>query len=274
MRIYYAAMARISVILPTGNVLQQSPGEAVFRRVLAALTWADELIIVDSDSSDGTREVASGFTDKIFVHPYRGSLKEQKKIGIEYATGDWILWVDADEVLPEALIAEIRAAVAAPRARGWRIRRQHVFAGRVLRHAGEDAPLRLWRRGDGHWDGTENDEFYVVDPPVETFATPLEHYSTARLADRLRKIAYFAPAHAALLPLPPRAEYTGRDIWRRLLRPAVQRFYGVWWVEKGRKDGVRGLLWSLLCAINELYVYMLLWERAQAQPRREAAQAD
>jgi hypothetical protein len=45
-------------------------------------------------------------------------------------------------------------------------------------------------------------------------------------------------------------------------------------VEKGRKDGVRGLLWSLLCAINELYVYMLLWERAQEQPRREAAQAD
>ncbi|HET9784968.1 MAG TPA: glycosyltransferase, partial [Terriglobales bacterium] len=123
-------MARISVILPTGNVLSQSPGEAVFRRVLAALTWADELVIVDSDSGDGTREVAAEFTGKIFVHPYRGSLKEQKKIALEQATGDWILWVDADEVLPRALIAEIQAAVAAPSARGWRIRRQHVFAGR------------------------------------------------------------------------------------------------------------------------------------------------
>jgi glycosyltransferase involved in cell wall biosynthesis len=259
-------MPRLTVILPTGNVLSQSPGEAVFRRVLAALAWADEIVIVDSDSSDGTREVAAEFTPHIFVHPYRGSLKQQKKIALEHASGDWILWVDADEVLPPALAAEIRAAVAAPTARGWRIRRQHVFAGRVLRHAGEDAPLRLWRRGDGHWDGTENDEFYVVDPPVATFPTPQEHYSTARLADRLRKIAYFAPAHAALLPLPPRADYTRRDLWRRLLRPAVQRFYGVWWVERGRKDGVRGLLWALLCAINEFYVYMLLWERAQTTP--------
>lgn len=269
-------MLRISVIMPTGNVLSQSPGEAVFRRVLQSLAWADELVIVDSDSGDGTRAVAAEFTDKIFVHAYDGSLKRQKQIALEHARGEWILWVDADEVLPPALSAEIQAAVAAPTARAWRIKRQHVFAGRVLRHAGEDAPLRLWRRGEGHWDGTENDEFYVAGPPVAVFATPLEHYSTARLADRLRKMAYFAPAHAALLPLPPRADYRRRDLWRRLLRPAAQRLYGVYWVERGYKDGVRGLLWALLCAINEFYVYLLLWERAQlaAEPSGRAAAAE
>ena len=269
---------RLSVIMPTGDVIAGSPGREVFERVLASVAFADELIVVDSDSCDDTRAVAAAHGAQVVVHPYQNSLKLQKQIALQHTTGDWILWVDADEVLPPVLAAEIRAAIAAPpspsRPNAYRIARRHVFAGRLLRHAGEDAPLRLWRRGEGHWGGIENDEFYVVDPPLATLATPLEHYSTARLADRLRKMAFFAPAHAATLPLPPSPDYGPRDVWRRLLRPPLQRFYGVYWVERGRRDGIRGLLWALLSAVNELYIHALLWERAQqASPPAAAPEA-
>ena len=263
--------------MPTGEVIAGSPGLAVFERVLASIAFADEIIVVDSESRDETRAVAAAHGARVVVHPYRNSLKLQKQVALEHATGDWVLWVDADEVLPAALAAEIRAAIAAPPSPGaanaWRILRQHVFAGQVLRHAGEDAPLRLWRRGEGHWEGLENDEFYVVDPPLATFATPLEHYSTARLADRLRKMAFFAPAHAATLPLPPSPDYGPREVWRRLLRPPLQRFYGAYWVAGGYKDGIRGLIWALLCSVNELYIYCLLWERAQPEPPLAARSA-
>src|SRR6185312_2987281 len=213
------ALPRVSVILITGNVISRTPGRAIFERVLQAVAWADELIVVDSASTDETREVAARYTDRIYIHPYQNSLKLQKKIALQYATGDWVLWVDADEVLPPALIAEIQAAVLAPVALGYEMVRQHFFVGRLLRHAGEDVKLRLWRRGEGAWDGPENDEIYVVDPPLGRFRTPMEHYSTANLRARLEKIIYFAPAHAELAALPPHADYTAGEVWRLILRP-------------------------------------------------------
>ena len=258
-----AASPRISVIMPTGNVIARAPGRAIFESVLQSVAWADELVIVDSDSHDDTRAVAARYTSKIFVHPYQGSLKRQKQLAIEYTTGDWILWVDADEVLPPALIAEIQHAVRHPQADGYQICRRHYFIGRPLNHDAEAPKMRLWRRGVGHWDGPENDEVYVVPAPVASLATPLEHYSDVSLQYRLEKMIYFAPAHAALTPLPAPADYSAAQIWRWIMRPAVQRIYGVYWVNRGYKDGVRGLIWALLCGITEFYRWLLVWERAQ-----------
>lgn len=265
--------ARISVIMITGNVIARSPGQAIFERVLASVAWADELVVVDSASSDGTRDVAARYTDKVYIHPYQNSLKLQKKIALEHVSGDWILWVDADEVLPAALIAEIRAAVAAPRAEGYRIARQHYFVGRLLKHSGDDAPLRLWRRGVGAWGGPENEEVYITPPPVGRLPTPLEHYSSPSLALRLQKIAYFAPAHAAMAALPPRADYTVTDVWRRIVKPSLQQFYGAYWIHRGYKDGVRGFIWAVLCVVADFYNHILLWERAQREVPAEARHA-
>lgn len=258
------ASPKISVIMITGNVIEGPPGAAIFERALQSVAWADELVIVDSASTDGTRELAARYTDKIVVHPYQNSLKRQKQIALTYTTGDWILWLDADEVLPEPLIAEIRAAVAAPSADGYRLRRQHFFVGKLLTHAGEDQNVRLWRRGVGAWQGPENDDYYTVERSG-LLPTPFVHYSTVRIADRLRKMAKFSPAHAALAQLPPHADYSLRDAWRWIVRPALQRWYGVYWVERGYKDGVRGLIWSGLCAINVFYIHIQVWERAQQE---------
>ena len=264
------APPRVSAIMITGNVIAGAPGRAIFERALQSLAWADELIVVDSASTDDTRAVAALYTSNLFVHPYQGSLKRQKQIALQHVTGDWVFWLDADEVLPDALIAEIRQAVRHPQADGYRIFRRHFFIGRPLEHAGDDAPIRLWRRGVGHWDGPENDEFYVVDGAAR-LATPMEHYSDVRLLLRLQKMAYFAPAHAELTALPAGPDYSARQVWRYILRPAVQRVYGVYWVERGYKDGVRGLIWALLCGIMEYYRWILVWERAQGQAGNPAA---
>ncbi len=270
-----AVSPRISVIMITGSVIARAPGRAIFERALASVAWADELVIVDSDSQDETRAVAARFTSKIYVHPYQGSLKRQKQIAITYTTGDWILWVDADEVLPPALIAEVCAAVRNPQADGYAIRRTHYFLGRPLLHAGEEPKMRLWRRDAGHWDGPENDEIYVVAGANGCLATPLEHYSDVRLQHRLEKIPFFARGHALNTPLPPRADYGPGDVWRWMIRPALQRAYGVYWVHRGYRDGVRGFIWAGLCGISEFYRWILVWERAQgeADTRGEAKPA-
>lgn len=258
-----AAAQRLSVILITGNVIARSPGAAIFERVLQSVAWADELVVVDSDSTDGTRELAARYTDRIYTHPFQGSLKQQKIIALSYSTGDWVLWVDADEVLPPALIAEIKAALLAPAFQAYQIERHHYFVGRLLQHAGDDAKVRLWRRGVGAWDGEDNDDFYTAPPPVGRFTTPLEHYSTLSLHSRLEKIIYFAPAHAALAPVPPHADYTPWEAWRLIFRPSLQRIYGELWVQRGYKDGLRGWLWAFLCGMTEFIRLILIWERAQ-----------
>jgi len=266
------AAPRLSVMMITGNVIERSPGRAIFERALQSVAWADELVIVDSASSDATREVAARYTERIYVHPYRNSLKQQKVIALQYVTGDWVLWVDADEVLPPALIAEIQAAVRRAEPLAYRLPRQHIFLDRALDHVGDDAPLRLWRRGVGEWGGPENDEIYVVAGPVGRMHTPLEHYSSPTLALRLEKIAFFASAHAASRPLPPVASYSLRDAWRWIFKPAAQQFYGAYWLQRGYKDGVRGLVWATLCAIAEFYTGILVWERAEADARAATAE--
>lgn len=255
---------RVSVIMITGNVIARTPGRAIFERVLQSAAWADELVIVDSESTDGTREAARAYTERIYVHPFENSFKRQKQRALDYATGEWVLSLDADEVLPEELSAEIRAAVQSGEANAYRIVRQHYFIGRILRHAGEDAPIRLWRRGVGAWAAPDVHEHYEVPGPVGKLKTPLEHYSTASLSGRLYKTLQFAQASAAQAETPARAEYTAGDVWRQLLRPPLARFYGVYWVERGWRDGVRGFLWAAISAISEFYHYMLVWEKAAA----------
>ncbi|MGH9473456.1 MAG: glycosyltransferase family 2 protein [Terriglobales bacterium] len=255
-------MATVSVIMITGNVVAHSPGAAIFERVLESAAWADELVIVDSGSADGTCEIAARFTDRIYVHPFAGSFKRQKQLALEYARGNWVLSLDADEVAPAELAEEIRTAVAAPACDGYRIQRQHWFVGRRLEHAGEDAPLRLWRRGVGQWAAPDLHEHYEVPGAVGRLQGALEHHSTPTLTARVEKTLQFSQVGAALLPLPDGPDYTRRQAWSRLVQPPLRRFYGVYWVERGYKDGVRGLIWAGMCAIAEFYDGILLWERA------------
>lgn len=248
----------------TGNVVSQSPGAAIFERVLQSVAWADELVIVDSGSTDGTRELAARCTDRIYVHPFANSFKQQKQLALGYAGGDWVLSLDADEVVPPALAAEIRAAIAAAAFDGYRILRHHWFIGRVLAHAGDDAPVRLWRRGVGQWAAPDLHEYYVLPGATGRLATALEHHSTPSLAARLAKTLQFAQVAAATLPVPAEAEYSRRETWRRFLRPPLQRFYGLYWRGRGYKDGVRGFIWAGIAAIAEFYDAILSWERAAA----------
>ncbi len=127
--------------------------EANLPRTLESVRWADELILVDSGSRDRTIEIGQSFGAKTSYHAFGGH-GEQKNVALDHCTSDWILLLDADEVLTPELQSEIRALLACtdgrpPQFNAYWIPRLNLYFGRWIRHGGfyPDRKLRLFRRG-------------------------------------------------------------------------------------------------------------------------------
>ena len=138
----------LSVVIITLNE------EANLARTLASVAWADEIVVLDSGSTDRTREVAESYHAKFYVEPWKG-FAAQKNSALAKATGDWILSLDADEEVEPVLAEEIRTALSAkPSVAGFWIPRKNFFLGRWIKHGGyyPDPKLRLFRRGAGTFE--------------------------------------------------------------------------------------------------------------------------
>jgi glycosyltransferase involved in cell wall biosynthesis len=179
----------LSVVIITLNE------EANLARTLPSVAWADEIIIVDSGSTDGTREIAGSFHAKFFEESWKG-FGAQKNSALEKASGDWILSLDADEEVEPALADEIQQTLAAnPSVTGFWIPRKNFFLGRWIRHGGfyPDPKLRLFRRGAGSFEERlvhedmrlqgatarlKNHLLHHAYPTLETYLEHMNRYSS------------------------------------------------------------------------------------------------
>ena len=166
-------MTRLSVCLITANE------EERLRPCLESVAWADEVVVVDAESTDKTALVAREFTDHVHVRPWPG-FAAQKNFGLDQATGDWILSVDADERVTPELRARIEAVLRADGpADGYSVPRKNIFWGRWVRHGRlyPDWQLRLFRRGRGRFADREVHESVRVEGRVARLDAPLLHVS-------------------------------------------------------------------------------------------------
>src|ERR1700751_3741114 len=150
----------LSVAIITLNEVDNLP------RTMASVRFADEIVIVDSGSTDGTVQIAAEAGAKVFTEPWKG-FALQKNSAIDKCTSDWVLTLDADEELTDELQAEISRMLEAdasitPQVDGYRLRLRHIFLGRWMRYGGyyPDLKLRLFRRI------TASGPVYFTDRPV------------------------------------------------------------------------------------------------------------
>ena len=146
--------------------------EERLRACLESVGWADEIVVVDAESTDKTVQVAREFTDKIWVRPWPG-FAAQKNFALDQATGAWVLSLDADErVTPELRERIGRIVRAHGPADGYSIPRKNIFWGAWVRHGGlyPDYQLRLFRRAAGRFVDSAVHESVVVAGRVETLA--------------------------------------------------------------------------------------------------------
>jgi hypothetical protein len=237
------------------------------RRCLASLSWCDELIVVDSYSTDGTFEIAQAFATRAVRREWRGH-KAQKQFALDLATKPWVLNVDADECVPPELRAEIEAVLAHDGAGrdGFEIPRLVEYLGRTWRRGGwyPDRKLRLFRRSHARWGGVDPHERAEVRGRIGRLETPIRHRTYDDVADHVATIDRFTTIAAEQRSGRPSAE-------RLLLRPLARfaRFY-LW--QRAFLDGFPGLFLAVSASVYTYLKYAKQDERAASEARaREAA---
>jgi len=245
----------LSVVIITLNE------EANLARTLPSVAWADEIVIVDSGSTDRTREIAASFGAKFFVEPWKG-FAAQKNSALEKASGDWILALDADEEVEPALAEEIRQTLAAaPSQAGFWIPRKNFFLGRWIRHGGfyPDPKLRLFRRGAGQFEDRLVHEDIHLDGPTARLKNHLLHHAYPTLESYLEHMNRYSSLGAEMAGARRRVGFSFANI---VLRPRLTFFYN-YILRGGFLDGREGLLLHLYHADYVSWKYAKAWERGR-----------
>jgi glycosyltransferase involved in cell wall biosynthesis len=231
---------------------------------LETLKWADELIVVDAESTDRTVELARRYTPHVVVRPWPG-YGAQKNFAMERATADWILIVDADERVSEELREEIGAVLKEGRPPvAYRIPRRNYYYGRWIRGAGQypDPQLRLVRRGHGRYNDLPVHEHLEVEGLVGDLQGHLDHHTHPTVLSHELKIERYSTLAAEERIRAGRPEAA----WYHLLVNPLWTFLKVYLLRGGFRDGIPGLLVSGFSAAHVLLKYAKLWERAHPTP--------
>ena len=224
------------------------------RAALESVKWADEIVVVDSFSADRTVEICREYTEKVYQIAWRGYV-EQKNIATEHASHDWILNIDADEVVSAELAAEIQQTLAAPDCVGYFMPRRTYYLGGWIRHCGwyPDAKLRLFDKRAGKWVGKALHEKIHITGRAGHLRHDLYHYTYEDIADHLKTINNYTGIAAS--------QKTGSVSGTGILLRTVAAFLKKYLLKQGFRDGTRGLIVCLLSAFTVAVKYAKLWER-------------
>lgn len=243
--------------LPLSGVVICRNEAAQIARCLESLKLCDEIIVVDSHSTDTTREIARRYTDQVIAQDFLG-YRDQKNFALERARHDWVLCLDADEALSPELASEIERVLRNDDGRisGYRLDRVTCFLG-VWHDRGEwypDLQLRFFRRSRGRWGGGQTHEKVVIEGRVETLRGRLLHWNYRNLAEHIQVIDRFSGRLAREMSAGRR--FRLRDL---LLRP-LSRFFKGYVLRQGFRKGTPGLLVSISTAYYVFMKYAKLWE--------------
>jgi len=253
-------MLKISVVMVTFNAQAHLP------RVLSALSFSSEIVVVDSGSSDRTVEICREFGARVFTRAWSG-YGAQKNYAIEQARHPWILSIDADEVVSPELAREITALEESTRYAGFRIPRLNHYFSRPLYHGGQypDLQLRLFRAGMGRFNMRPVHESVEIQGPVGLLSGRILHYSYGTIAEYFEKFERYTSLEAERL--------AGAGERPTAIRLGLQMFFKPAWkflwrylFKLGFLDGTAGLLAALFNSFTMIVSYAKFWEITRENP--------
>lgn len=223
---------------------------------LQALAFADEIIVVDSGSSDNTVSLAKPLATKVVFRDF-DNFASQKNYAVSLATEAWVLSVDADERVTAELREEIRRTILLPESSdAYKIRRKTNFFGKDFRFSGlqDDAPIRLFRRGKAIFKNPVH-EVVVVDGKIGRLGTTLYHVSFQTIHEYWAKLQLYTTVESknrqGSTKLSRREHFFARPFYR---------FFCIYVIKQGFRDGVEGFLYAVLSGYYEWVRWMKKWE--------------
>lgn len=240
----------LSVIIITKNEAQH------ISRCLASVSWADELIVLDSGSGDNTVELCKVYTDKVFVTDWPG-FGIQKQRALDKASGDWILSLDADEQVTPQLKAEIEQAMKNNQYDGFEIPRLSSYCGREMKHGGwwPDYVLRLFKRETGKFSPELVHERVEVNGKIGKLIQPLLHEAFINPEEVLHKLNSYSSLGARKLHEAGKTTSLGEAILKGLWT-----FIRTYFLKAAFLDGQQGLMLAISNAEGAYYKYLKLLE--------------
>lgn len=234
--------------------------EENIRRTLESVKWADEIVILDSGSTDRTVRICREYTNKIFDQPWLG-FASQKNLAIDTCSGDWVLSLDADEPIEPALAEEIRNILSSsPSYDGYRIPRKTFFLEKQIRHGGwyPDYNLRLFRKNKGRFEERIVHEAVKVEGVVDKTQNAILHYAYPDLSSYLATINKYSSLAVEAMSKNGISAFrtTGVNI---VFRPALTFLYK-YLFRLGFLDGKHGLILNLFHAWYVFAKYAKAWE--------------
>lgn len=238
-------------------------------RCLRTVTWADEIVVLDGRSTDGTQEIARRFGAKVLEKDFE-SFPAERAYVLAQTSHDWVLSLDADMIVPQELAGEIQDLLAkGPEYDGYCMRCLNHFLGREIRHCSwfDYRFLRLFNKRKGAYDQTTKVlDLFICTGRVGMLTHYLVHHQTETLEEYLEKlIRRYAPLTAD--------EYLTKGVritrwnlpWYVVLKPWLVFLYK-YLVKGGFLDGVPGLIICLNSAILYYFVFSIIWDRQQGRP--------
>jgi glycosyltransferase involved in cell wall biosynthesis len=232
---------------------------------IRSVRFCGEVLVVDSGSSDRTAERARGLGAEVLFNPFK-DYASQKNFGIARARGEWVLLIDADERVSEALGREIQAAVRERCFEGYFLKRRNRIFGRWMRFgaSGGDRQLRLVKKERARFEGPVHERIVLADPagrrPADALVAgslrnPLWHNSTETVSAYLKKLNTYTALEAEIL----RARGEDRAPEKMKRRPFLLPAYWLFW-KGGVLDGLEGVLFAVLSAYYDFVRFAKCWE--------------
>ncbi len=244
----------ISVVILTKNEEQN------IKRCLESIKWCDEIVIVDDRSSDGTLEIAKKYKATVFINPLNGNFSAQRNFGLSKAKNEWVLFVDSDEVVSDALAYEISSAIGLKDQNlrsfnGFYIRRSDFMWGKQLKYGetGDIKLIRLGRKGFGEWKGTAH-ERWEINGLTGKLVNPILHFPHKTLEEFLKEVNFYTDIRAKEL----KDKNTKVFFWSIILYP-LGKFIVSYFFKRGFMDGMQGLVFAIVMSFHSFLVRGKLW---------------
>ena len=249
---------KVSACITVGNE------ERNIHRCLESVRWADEIVVVDSFSTDRTPEICREYTERVYQHRWLGYIG-QKNLIKDLATGDWILFVDGDEEVSLELRDEILKELNSESSRqfaGYEFPRMVWYLGRWITHGDwyPDIKLRLFRKERGKCGGREPHDRMIVEGPIKRLGGPVHHYTYTDIANQLATLNRFSSITACT----HHEEGRRFNLFNLLFRPFWRLLRG-YVLRLGFLDGLPGLIIAVTVSYGVFAKYAKLWE-LQSKP--------
>jgi glycosyltransferase involved in cell wall biosynthesis len=246
----------------TGVVLTKNE-EKNIERCLESLSWCDEIIVIDDYSTDKTKELAEKRGAVAIKRRLGNNFAAQRNFALKKAKNDWVLFVDADEIVSPSLSQEIVRRLKTTTCNGFLIPRQEVFIGRKLNCAdkpswdwsfGHNKLLRLGKKSKGIWKGKVH-EVWEIDGEIGVLKTKLIHYSYPSISAGLKKINKYSSLRAKEL----HDQKKNTNLAKILIYPVGKFLKDFFW-QGGYKDKTAGFIYCLLFAFLAFLTQAKLWQ--------------